>query len=334
MNLFKKDPLQIIVFQSYGTAGHFYVRGRALEDENIDLSQKGFFNLLKNSWRRFKTDEVAHTKLRLKLPNDTFFYTVTDAKGYFKLSETVENLDNLTNDEGWLAFDISYEDPHPNSIISNNNRFPGEVLIPKQSSRFGVASDIDDTILHTNVTSFLKLKLVFKTFFKNVKSRSPLEGAAQFYLMLHRGKTGTEANPIFYVSHSPWNLYRYLELFLRRNTFPKGPILLRSFPNPFQKKDLSKKPQKQNEIVHILNTYPEMQFILIGDSGEHDTLIYMEIAQAFPGRILAIYIRDVKHKKQQIYVQSLMDNYKATPVLLVESSELAIQHARENGFIA
>ena len=32
-----KDKLQIIGFQGYGTDSHFYARGRALEDEQIDL---------------------------------------------------------------------------------------------------------------------------------------------------------------------------------------------------------------------------------------------------------------------------------------------------------
>lgn len=36
MALFKKDPLQIIAFQSYGTDTHFYLRGRALQHESID----------------------------------------------------------------------------------------------------------------------------------------------------------------------------------------------------------------------------------------------------------------------------------------------------------
>jgi len=34
--MFKKDPFQIITFQSYGSDTHFYLRGRALEDESIN----------------------------------------------------------------------------------------------------------------------------------------------------------------------------------------------------------------------------------------------------------------------------------------------------------
>ncbi|MCW9037159.1 MULTISPECIES: phosphatase domain-containing protein [Altibacter] len=333
MGWFKKDPLQIIVFQSYGTSSHLYVRGRALEDENIDLSKKGFFSLLKNSIKRFETDEVAHTKLRIKLPDDRVFYTTTDAKGYFKFSESIQGLTALCNEEHWLLIELAFENDHPGWVIKNNNRFPGEVLIPNSNIGFGVVSDIDDTIIHTGVASFLKLKLVFNTFFRNAESRSPLEGASQFYHLLHRGKDGASANPMFYASHSPWNLYRYLELFLKANNFPKGPVLLRNLPSPFARKDLSEKPQKQREILDILATYPAMKFILVGDSGEHDADIYIEIAKKFPDRILAIYLRSVKHKKKVLRVKSLFSDYKTTPALLLEDSTQAIEHARSHGFI-
>ncbi|MAM30199.1 MAG: hypothetical protein CMC13_14355 [Flavobacteriaceae bacterium] len=333
MNLFKDDPLQIIPFQSYGDVNHFYTRGRALEDENIDLSKRGFFNLLKNTWKRFETDEIPNAKLRITFPDNSTLYTHSNMSGYFKLKETMEGLDTMTNSEGWLQFQMSFETQFPDRIIQNDNSFPGEILIPSTNSSFGIISDIDDTILHTGVTSRLKWRLIFNTFFKNAESRSPLEGAAAFYHLLHRGKSGEEANPVFYVSHSPWNLYRYLELFLRKNNFPKGPILLRDFSKIRGKKEPDEKPQKQKEIIDILNTYPERKFILIGDGGEHDPDIYIEIAEAFPNRILAIYIRSVKHKKRVLRIQGLFESYKTVPALLVKSSKEAIVHAREHGFI-
>ena len=129
-------------------------------------------------------------------------------------------------------------------------------------------------------------------------------------------------------------MYRYLEFFLNNNNFPKGPILLRDFGSFLNRKDRSEKPQKQKEIINILNTYTDLKLILIGDSGEHDADIYLEIAEAYPDRILAIYLRSVKHKKKMLRVKGMYENYKTTPALLVESSKQAMEHARENGFIA
>ncbi len=327
MAIFKKDPLQIIPFQSYGTDAHLYVRGRALEDENINLSKRGFFNLLKNTWRRFETDEIPNARLRLKLPDDSVLYTTTDKNGYFKIDQSIKNLQSLTNEEGWLHYEMHFDQDFPGRIIQNGNVFAGEMLIPSKSSSYGVISDIDDTILHTGVVSRFKWRLIFNTFFRNAEARSPLEGAPHFYHLLHRGPSGKEANPMFYVSHSPWNLYRYLELFLRKNDFPKGPILLRSFSDMFAKKKADEKPQKQKEIIKVLQAYPQTQFVLIGDGGEHDADIYIAIAEAFPKRIKAIFLRSVKHKKKMLRIKGLFDNYKNTPTYLVESSAEAIEFA-------
>lgn len=333
MGWLKKDPLQIIAFQGYGTDSHFYARGRALEDESIDLEDQHIWHLIVNTWKRFETDEIKNVDINIKLPNNKILKGVTDSDGYYKVEANLQDLKKLTNEEGWLSFELSYSDVNIKRTIQNENRFPGEILIPSTTSQFGVASDIDDTILHTGVVSMLKWRVVYNSIFKHAKNRSPLEGAADFYHRLHRGASGKNANPIFYVSHSPWNLYRYLELFLRQNNFPKGPILLRSLSNFLKRKSLDEKPQKQKEILNLLKTYPDLHFILIGDSGEHDPDIYMEIAEEFPDRILAIYLRSVKHKKKMIRVKGLIENYKTTQVLMVEKSAQAIDHARKNGFI-
>lgn len=334
--MFKKDPLQIIAFQTYGTNEHVYLRGRALEDESINLEAKGAIKLLFNAWKRFETDEIKNTELQIRMGDDKVFYTKTDDLGYFLFDEKINNLKDYANEEGWVKFTFSYREEKIKREIQNENRFPGEMLIPSDNSSFGVVSDIDDTIIHTGLTSVLKWRVVLNTLLTTAGKRLPLEGAPEFYHLLHRGKTGKQANPIFYVSHSPWNLYRYLELFLTKNKFPKGPIILRNFPRIFFKKKRKEgeKPQKQKEILNLLKAYPNLKFILIGDSGEHDPDIYMEIAEEYPDRILAIYLRSVKHKQRMLRVKGLYENYKTTPVLLVESSEEAISHARSNGFIA
>lgn len=332
MSWFKNDPLQIITFQSYGTDSHFYMRGRALEDETIDLDQKGLFGLFINSWKRFETDEIKHTELIITLPNGTILKTVTDDHGYFKIDEQLDGLGQLVNDEGWLNFEIAYDETKIKRHIQNANRFPGELMIPSAQADYGVISDIDDTILHTGVVSTLKWKVLINSIFKSAASRIPLEGAATFYRKLHRGLSGQNANPIFYVSHSPWNLYRYLEFFLKQNDFPKGPILLRSFKDIFKKKS-GDQPQKHIEIKNILKTYPKLQFILIGDSGEHDADIYIDIATEFPNQVAAIYLRSVKHAKKMERVRSLFKDYNGIPVLLVENSAQAIAHAKQHKFI-
>jgi phosphatidate phosphatase APP1 len=333
MNLFKKDPLQIITFDSYGTNSHLYLRGRALEDESINLDSKGWFHLFLNTWKRMESDEVKYANIKIILPNGQVFKTKTDNHGYFKLKVKVENLKELIDREGWVNFEVAYADSDIKRIIQNKNKFPAKTLVPSSKAAYGIISDIDDTILQTGVVSTLKWRVLFNTAFKAAKKRLPLKGAPEFYNLLHKGKNGDNANPVFYVSHSPWNLYRYLNLFLQQNNFPEGPILLRTMKSFFKRKGLDYKPQKQIEILNILKTYPHLPMILIGDSGEHDADIYKEIAELYPDKIAAIYLRSVNHKKRMIRAKGLFDNYKATPILFVEDSEQAVHHAKKMGFI-
>jgi phosphatidate phosphatase APP1 len=335
MTLFgKKDKYQIIVFQTYGTQSHFYTRGRALEDENIDLEQKGILNLLINSYKRFETDEVANTSILTNLGEGISISGKTDNEGYFLIDKQIDGLSGLANEEGWVNFEIAFKDFDLKREILNKNKFPGEMLIPNPEASFGVISDIDDTILHTGVVSSLKWKVAINTIFKRATKRMALEGAADFYHKLHRGNTGTDANPIFYVSHSPWNLYRYLELFLKTNNFPKGPILLRSMSSFKSRNKTDGLPEKQREILNILKTYPKLSFILIGDSGEKDGDIYQEIAGQFPRQVKAIYLRSVTDSKRMLRIKNLYTNFRDIPFLIVEKTKDAITHAKEHGFIA
>ncbi len=329
--LSKRDPLQIIAFQSYGTETQIYVRGRALEDEHIDLSQKGFFNLLLNSYKRFKTDEIRNTPITISFPNGVVLHEKTNEEGYFLSSRQIGNLGINVNSEGWVLYEIAFNDVTINRQIQQQNRFPGAMLIPSTTSDFAIISDIDDTIMHTGVVSSLKWQVIINTFFIRAQRRKPIHGSAHVYHQLHRGPSGQKANPIFYVSHSPWNLYRYLELFLKTNDFPKGPILLRSMSSIWDRS--TQMPQKQHEIENILKTYPELAFLLIGDCGEHDPDIYIEIAQTFPGRIMAIYLRIVADPKRMDRVLRLVKKNSSLQIIVVQKSGDILEHARKMRFI-
>ena len=87
---------------------------------------------------------------------------------------------------------------------------------------------------------------------------------------------------------------------------------------------------------NILNTYHGLKFILIGDSGQRDAEIYSEIVKEFPGRIAAIYIRDVSKRKKGTRVKKIGEGLEASGVemLLVKDTEEAASHAISKGFIA
>jgi phosphatidate phosphatase APP1 len=51
---------------------------------------------------------------------------------------------------------------------------------------------------------------------------------------------------------------------------------------------------KVTAIEKTLQSYPDMQFLLMGDSAQHDIEIYNRVIAHYPGRIAAVIIRDVE----------------------------------------
>ncbi len=329
------EQIYVIPYRSYGTYSHLYVKGRVLDNQPLEIiKEQSLFSTIKNTWKQFDSFEIPDAEIELRVPGKVDLRTTTNDEGYFLINKTLDqNLSEHANEEGWIEYELYYRSEIEKNTRLLANPFRGKVLVPQVDAEYGVISDIDDTILQTGVTSFLKWRLLKNSLLTNAYKRIPFKGAPDLYEKLHRGKSGKNKNPMFYLSNSPWNLYEYLRLFLDYNKFPKGPILLRDFNTPFDRTLKPEKPHKQKEIINILKTYPDMKFILIGDSGEHDASIYTEIAAQYSDRILAIYLRGVKHKRRMKRVRSLIDNFDTVPVLIANNSNEAEEHARKQGFI-
>jgi phosphatidate phosphatase APP1 len=208
-----------------------------------------------------------------------------------------------------------------------------DVLVPPADAEYGIISDIDDTIVKTTATSLLAMSR--NTFFHNAHTRLPFAGVSEFYKSLQLGRNGKRNNPFFYVSSSPWNLYDLLIDFLDINDIPEGPLLLRDFGLDVEKESSDHMGHKFKEIKNILLTYPQLNFVLIGDSGQEDPAIYREVVKQFPNRILAIYIRDVQladREKIAVDISNTLAESKVDMVI-VDNTVEAAEHAAKNGLI-
>jgi phosphatidate phosphatase APP1 len=196
--------------------------------------------------------------------------------------------------------------------------------VPPANAQFGVISDIDDTVVYSNVTH--KLRMVVALAFSNARTRKPFKGVAALYQALHRGR-----NPLFYVSKSPWNLYLPLLEYLEVQGLPLGPLILRDFGLRMTKN------HKSEAIEAILQTYPALRFILIGDSGEEDPEIYAGIVRRHPQRIRAVYIRSIDPRPGRLRaIQRLIEDVAPTgcQLVLAPDSEFAAAHAAAEGLIS
>ena len=241
--------------------------------------------------------------------------TTADREGYFR----VELAGRFA--EGWNEVELELaERPEV--------RVTARALVPSPAARFGVISDIDDTVVYSNVTR--KLRMVLMLALSNARTRKPFAGVAAFYRALHQGRSSSP-NPFFYVSKSPWNLYAPLVEYFAHQGLPAGPLLLRDFGWRMQKQ------HKETAIADILATYPKLPFVLIGDSGEHDPEIYAGIVHRFPSRIRAIYIRLVKPDAKRIRaVEKLVAEVAKTgcQLVLAPNTEIAATHAAAERLIA
>lgn len=332
--MFKKKSIRINTYLGYGTNTIFCATGRALEDENIVFgTNQHLFRTLKNMYKQLESDEIRNTSIFVTLPNNQIIETTTDHEGYYHIKLDVASLSKFKDNEGWIPYTVSFNKEEHKVSINKQNQFESQMLIPTDDTKIAVISDIDDTILHTGVASFFKWRVVINTIFKNYDKRAATKGTVSFYQKLHAGTQKSLSNPFFYVSNSPWNLYDYLSAFLKKNNFPKGPVLLRDFRTPFDKTLKPKIPHKRSEIINLLQIYPNLNYILIGDSGEKDIDYYTKIALEYPNRILAIYIRNVNHLGKEKRMKQIINNFSECPILLIKNSEEAVRHAKEMGYI-
>ena len=209
-----------------------------------------------------------------------------------------------------------------------------QIMIPPADAEYGIISDIDDTIIQSSATNFLQMGKTL--LLRNVYTRLPFAGVTEFYKALQLGRNGKRNNPFFYVSSSPWNLYDLLTDFMDLHQIPGGPLLLRDFglqSDTFIQHDYLS--HKFKAIADILATYPHLNFVLIGDAGEKDPPIYLEVIKQFPGRILAVYIRDMLHTQKTAAAKKIAEQMQELGVhmMLTPDSLKAAEHAASTGLI-
>ncbi len=135
---------------------------------------------------------------------------------------------------------------------------------------------------------------------------------------------------MFYVSSSPWNLHPFLISFLEHRDFPRGPLLLRDLLGTDAGRET-----KAVRLHEILDLHPDLRFVLLGDSGEHDPEIYADLVRAYPGRVIAVYIREVRLDPGDGRVEKVSGSWAAedVPFVLAADSDAVRRHASGLGLL-
>ncbi|TVQ08654.1 MAG: DUF2183 domain-containing protein [Leptolyngbya sp. DLM2.Bin27] len=325
-------PLQVLAYRGYGSADQLSFTGRVLRDDGLHPCDEDW-SLWKNGLnmvRRFSHDEVSGARLRLTFQGQTH-EVETDRQGFFR--DRVRPQSSLTDHGLWHEAEVELLEPQSDQ---GPVRAVAKVMVPRSQAQFGVISDIDDTIVHTSATDLLQMIRV--AYLGNSQTRLPIPGIPPLYQALQAGGDGQGENPIFYVSSSAWNMYDLFEEFMDARGLPAGPISLvaldLSLPNLFS---FNHSDHKSDEIEPILEKYPDLPFILIGDSGQKDPEIYTQIVHDYPGRIACIYIRNIpkENPERQQELEALADQVRQAGSQFVTFKDAvdAAHHAVDQGWI-
>jgi phosphatidate phosphatase APP1 len=321
------EPFEILPYRGHGTTRELFLRGRVLEESGIthagrdDAAWKNILNMA----RRFASGEVAGARVRASFEGSKV-ETTADVEGFFEVRlQLPEPLDGAG---GWYRVELDLLSPP--SPGGGEVRSTAHVLVP-HTAQFGVISDLDDTVVHSRATNVLKMAWIVVR--NNAHTRLPFEGVAAFYRALQLGADRRASNPIFYVSSSPWNIYDMLVDFLNVHGVPPGPLFLKDWSLSVLGKH---RDYKIGVIRRLLSTYEDLSFVLIGDSGEEDPEIYLQAVREHPGRITAVYIRDVTSVERDVEVRAIAAEARklGTEMVAVPDTASAAEHAASIGLIA
>jgi phosphatidate phosphatase APP1 len=279
----EERKVRILAYAGYRNDRELRLRGRIVRYKAPLDARQGTLSRLRAMMEIYNSHELPGVTVQLD--------------GYGQSAETV------TDEEGYFSFSLPLAAPRPETTAWERVTIstPGveaqkpsvdvPVMAPGRNNVWGIISDIDDTVIETGATDFLKNWR--RVLVEQPADRLAVPGASTLYKMIARDHVAP-ARPFFYVSSSPWNLYGFITEFMELNAIPHGPMFLKDYGiDRDQLIDKGHDEHKLAAIETVLAFYPGMRFLLIGDNGQRDVSIYAKVVEDFGERVAAVFIRDV-----------------------------------------
>lgn len=277
------DSDRLTLYPAYSDGAALVIEGRIVEKHEsaaVTSSDGRLCNLWRSS-RQFFNDERQQQLILLRL-SGYLGQARSDGEGYFRLD------DKISLPPGWHRVDA--EGSKTSAI--------GRLLVVSRENRLGLISDLDDTILVSEVAH--KRRLLVNTFLKNPAQRQAVPGMAALYARVMARNARPVAAPLFYLSASPRQMHDAIAEFLGRHAFPPGVLITKRVTNDFSGEPLLDQfAYKTRKIEEIFTRLPWVRFVLVGDDGEKDPEIYDWVRQRYPKRVADIWIRRVSPDPQR-----------------------------------
>lgn len=315
--------LDLKIYRSYANERKIVVSGHLFKKNAPDVFQ------LDQQWYR-------HAAAVLRMYH---IKTIKNATVVFKFKD--RTVTTKTLDDGLFKITVPYTEPlhsgwHNFEVTAIYNGVTiteeGEFVKP-YPGEYGVISDIDDTFLISHSGRIFKQLYVVLT--KNINKRHVFDGVIAHYRLLNQlgRKDKTTNNAFFYVSSSEWNLYNFITKFTAMHNFPKAVLKLKDIKTGITEFIFGggdNHDHKFYKIKDLVEFYPELHFVLLGDDSQRDPYIYQKICKIFPVNISTVYIRQTG-KRYKPEVQEVLANIESigVKVCYFKNSTEAMKHTQK-----
>ncbi|GEL93567.1 App1 family protein [Cellulomonas composti] len=228
-------------------------------------------------WRSYATAQVAGVPLLVRV-GTIEHHVHTDRGGYLDI--------RLRSDlpPGWHDVEIVVLEDSAEGVV----RACAPVHVTHPDARWGLVSDIDDTVMVTRLPR--PVVAAWNILVRHEHAREPVPGMRDLYAALLDEHPGA---PVVYLSTGAWNAAPAIGRFLHRNGFPSGPLLLTDWGPTNTGWFRSGPRHKITQLKRLMHELPDVRWVLVGDDGQQDPRIYAAAAGARPDRVAGILVRQL-----------------------------------------
>ena len=278
---------EVVSFTGYGSTAQARILARVLLTKNPEqaaadaaASDIELYHAMhvRRGWRSFLSTPATNAPVTITFGERTL-QTRTDRAGLVDVTVTGHGLP-----AGWQSARIA---------TAGSPEVEAAVRITADDVTFGIVSDIDDTVIKTMLPR--PMIAAWNTFVRHEGTRKAVPGMATMYRELLQANPGA---PIVYLSTGAWNTVPQLTRFLRDKGYPSGPLLMTDWGPTNTGWFRSGQDHKRAALHRLARELPAVEWVLVGDDGQHDPAIYGEFAEQRPEKVRAIAIRRLSATEQ------------------------------------
>jgi phosphatidate phosphatase APP1 len=272
---------RVISYTGYGSTASVRILGRVIlvpKRAKTPLGRAGEELIRRRGFRNFFSAACVRAPFQVTI-GDQVLDGVTDRGGYID-----ERIRDHGMSAGWQQIEVRTSTGEPSLA---------DVHVIADDARFGLISDIDDTIISTLLPR--PMIAAWNSFIRDEAARQAVPGMARMYSSLLAKHPGS---PVIYISTGAWNTHGFLARFLKRHGYPAGPMLLTDWGPTNTGWFRSGWTHKAESLLQLTRDFPNISWLLVGDDGQHDSAIYSDFAKIAPDRVRAIAIRQLTPAEQ------------------------------------